>query len=276
LDNPVRAYYEHSAEQEWRRLERPDDGVLEWALTCRALTGNLPPTGRVLDIGGGPGRYAIWLAQHGYRVVLADLSPALLEVARAQVAESGMSAMVEAIVEADARDLSPWADASFDAVLSLGPFYHLSNAADRDRAAQEMYRVVRPGGIAFVALMPRYAFLRRTLALADERRHLGSAAFVSRMLFDGVFINDIPGRFTGGYGFRPEDVAPFFARHGLQPIDLLATEGIIPDLQAALAELSVSDPASYHATLEVIARTANDPSILGLANHLLFIGRRPR
>ena len=44
----------------------------------------------------------------------------------------------------------------------------------------------------------------------------------------------------------------------------------------ALAELSISDPASYHATLDMIARTANDPSILGLANHLLFIGRRPR
>lgn len=276
MENPVRAYYERLAAQEWRRLERPDDGVLEWALTCRALTGNLPPTGRVLDIGGGPGRYAIWLAQHGYRVVLADLSPALLEVARARIAESGLSALVEAIVEADARDLSPWADASFDAVLSLGPFYHLPNAADRDRAAREIYRVLRPGGIAFVALMPRYAFLRRTLALADERHRLASPEFVARILTEGTFVNDIPGRFTGGYGFRPAEVAPFFARHGLQPIDLLATEGMIPDLQGALADLSVSDPASYHATLDMIARTANDPAILGLANHLLFIGRRPR
>jgi hypothetical protein len=130
--------------------------------------------------------------------------------------------------------------------------------------------------MAFVAVMPRYAFLRRTLALADERRHLASPEFVTRILAEGAFVNDIPGRFTGGYGFRPAEVAPFFARHGLRPIDLLATEGIVPDLQAALAELSVSDLESYRSTLEMIARTANDPSILGLANHLLYIGQRPQ
>ncbi|MGH2411200.1 MAG: hypothetical protein ACRDGS_12640, partial [Chloroflexota bacterium] len=141
---------------------------------------------------------------------------------------------------------------------------------------REMYRVSRPGGMGFVAVMPRYAFLRRTLALADERRHLGSPEFVARLLSEGRFVNDIPGRFTGGYGFRPEEVAPFFARHGFQPIDLLATEGMIPDLQDALAELSVSDPAGYRLILETVARTANDPSILGMANHLLFIGQRLR
>ncbi|MGH2411349.1 MAG: class I SAM-dependent methyltransferase, partial [Chloroflexota bacterium] len=123
MDNPVRTYYEQSAEQEWERLIRPADGALEWTFTCRALSRYLPPEGRVLDIGGGPGRYTLWLAERGYRVVLADLSPALLEIARTQVADAGMSGRIEAIVEADARDLSPWADESFDAVLCLGPLY---------------------------------------------------------------------------------------------------------------------------------------------------------
>jgi hypothetical protein len=124
--------------------------------------------------------------------------------------------------------------------------------------------------------MPRYIFLRRTLALPDERPRLAQPDFVARVLDDGVFINDLPGRFTGGYGVRPEVVAPFFARHGFTRLALLACEGIATGLEDALAELAGSNPAAYQATLDVVVRTADDPSILGLSNHLLYVGRKSR
>jgi hypothetical protein len=53
----VRDYYERSAEQEWGRLGRVDDGAVEREMHARALAEFLPPApARVLDIGGGPGR----------------------------------------------------------------------------------------------------------------------------------------------------------------------------------------------------------------------------
>jgi SAM-dependent methyltransferase len=270
----VVAYYASFGEREWARLENPDDGALEFAITCHTLAAYLPPKARILDIGGGPGRYAIWLAQQGCRVVLADLSPELLFLARARIAQAGADVMVEEIVEADARDLSRWADGTFDAVLSLGPFYHLPDAGDRHRAATELARVLRSGGVAFVALMPRYAFLRRTLALPDERHHLAQPAFVDRVLEEGVFINDIPGRFTHGYGVRPEEVAPYFAGYGFTMLALLATEGIVVDIQRALFELAETDRAAYEAAFQLVLSTAHDPNILGMAAHLLYVGRR--
>ena len=192
------------------------------------------------------------------------------------MAASAAGALVEAIVEADACDLGRWPDGSFDAALSLGPFYHLPEPTERDQAAAELARVVRPGGLAFVALMPRYAFLRRTLALPDERPRLAQPDVVARVLDDGVFINDLPGRFTGGYGVRPEEVVPFFERHGFTRLALLACEGIAAGLEDALAELAGSNPAAYRATLDVVVRTADDPSILGLSSHLLYVGRKSR
>ncbi|HEV2108540.1 MAG TPA: class I SAM-dependent methyltransferase [Thermomicrobiales bacterium] len=229
---------------------------------------------RALDLGGGPGRYTLRLAERGYRAVLADLSPALLDIARAKVAQSKAGGLVEMIVEADARDLSHRPDGSFDAVLSLGPVYHLPDRMDRDRAAAELARVLRPGGMAFVALMPRYAFLRRTPALPGERRHLTQPVFVERVLEEGAFINDVPGRFTGGYGVRPEKIAPFFDGHGFATRTLLACEGIVSDVQEALAELAAHDPAAYRKALDVVIRTASDPSILGMSAHLLYIASK--
>lgn len=136
--DPVRAYYASLGEREWTRLENPADGAVEFAITCHALATHLSPASRILDIGGGPGRYTIWLAQRGHHVVLADLSAELLSLARIKTEQAGVGEMVEEIVEADACDLSHWANDSFDVLLSLGPFYHLPDAERRHRAAVEM------------------------------------------------------------------------------------------------------------------------------------------
>lgn len=270
----VRAYYASFGEREWARLENPDDGAVEFAITKHILDTFLPSKARILDIGGGPGRYAIWLAQRSHRVVLADISPELLSIARTKIDQAGVSEKIEAVIEADARDLSQWDDGSFDAVLSLGPFYHLPDPCDRERAAAELNRVLRSEGLAFVALMPCYAFLRRTLAIPDERRHLAQPDFVARILEDGVFVNDILGRFTNGYGVNPNEVAPFFEQHGFTTLTLLAAEGIIVNNQRCLIELAESDPIAYQAAFEVIVNTASDPGILGMATHLLYVGKK--
>src|SRR5512134_1564182 len=120
----IKRFYAISSEREWERLLHPTDGHLEFAVHKAWIERFLPPPGsRVLDIGGGPGRYSIWLAERGYRVTLADLSPDLLNLAREKSVEAGVK--LEAIVEANAADLSDFADGSFDAVLCMGPFYHL-------------------------------------------------------------------------------------------------------------------------------------------------------
>lgn len=270
----VRAYYAHFGEREWLRLTNPDDGAIEFTLTSHLLTTYLPPMGRILDLGGGPGRYTIWLAERGYRVVLADLSSELLRIAKAKIAEAGVEPQIDEVVEADACDLQPWADESFDAVLCLGPFYHLPDANDRHRAAAELTRVLRPGGLAFVAFMPRYTFVRRTLAIPDERRHLLQPAWVAQLLSEGIFENDVPGRFTHGYGARPEEIAPFFSQFGLATIALHAAESITGGLQGAITDLATSDPGAYEAALNILIETASDPSILGLGTHLVYIGRK--
>src|SRR2546426_2222380 len=86
----LRRYYDEEHD-EWGRLET-ELGVYEWSTTTRHLAQFLPtPPARVLDIGGGAGRYAIWLAQRGYEVTLVDLSAHLVEEASRHAAEAGVS-----------------------------------------------------------------------------------------------------------------------------------------------------------------------------------------
>ena len=67
----VENYYYNSAEREWERLERHR---IEFDITKRYLDKYLNKKSKILDAGGGPGRYSIYLAKHGHDVTLLDLS----------------------------------------------------------------------------------------------------------------------------------------------------------------------------------------------------------
>jgi SAM-dependent methyltransferase len=270
----VKAYYAHFGEREWERLAQLPVGTIEYDVTRHFLEIHIAQGSRVLDLGGGPGRYTIWLAERDCRVVLADVSPVMLDLAREKISTAGVEANVEAILEMDACDLGAFEDEAFDAVLALGPFYHLVEEGDRERAAQEVVRVLKPGGAAFVALMPRLIFLRRTIAVPDERHRLKDEGWLTRLMEKGVFINDVEGRFSGGYGVIPEEVGSFFEGHGLREISLVATEGISAGIEEIIMELREEDPVMYVKVLQLLIATAEDPSILGMCSHLLYIGRK--
>jgi len=265
--DPVRAYYDARGESEWHRLDNPYEGAVEQELHRRAFAELLPPQGRVLDLGGGPGKWTIWLARRGHRVVLADLSPGLLEIARRELAEAGVEA--EAVLEVDARDLSRFGNGEFDAVLSLGPFYHLVAAADRECAAREAHRVLRPGGLLLATVMTRYSWVLGVLLEAGSRR----LADLRQTLEDGVYRNAEPGRFTEAYLHRPAEVAPFFAANGFEVERLMSSQSFLYLAQEQVAELHQRDAGAYEALLDIPYDAAADPSILGVAGHLLYAGR---
>ena len=117
-------------------------GVVEFERTREILLRHLPaPPSVVADIGGGPGRYALWLAGRGHRVEYRDLVALHVEQLRAAAGDAGR--VGTAVGDARRLDLG---DASVDAVLLLGPIYQLRDRADRLRALGEARRVVRPGG----------------------------------------------------------------------------------------------------------------------------------
>lgn len=273
-EDRIRQYYSQDPRREWERLLDVGGGAIEFELTRRLIERHVPGQARVLDIGGGPGRYTVYMASRGRTVVLADLVPELLDVARQQIAAAGVGPNVEEVVVADACDLSRWDSASFDGVLALGPFYHLTDAGRREAAAREISRVVKPGGVVFAAFMPRLVFIRRSMLVPQEWRHLRDQEFVRGVLEDGVFRNDNPGRFDAGYGARPEEIAPFFEQFGFQSLGIVAPEGIAPVAYNELIEMASTDPESYAAAIDVLEMTASEASTFGAASHLLYVGRK--
>src|SRR5262245_20082643 len=141
----VRGHYE-SEIAEADRLTR-GAGRLEFVRTQEIIRRHLPPAPlTILDVGGGAGVHAEWLADDGHTVHVIDPMENHVAAAR-RLARPGRQITAEV---GDARRLAAEDDRA-DAALLLGPLYHPTERADRVRALSEARRVVRPGGFVFVA-----------------------------------------------------------------------------------------------------------------------------
>ncbi len=270
----VRRFYEISAQREWERLEHPTQGALEFAINKAWIQKFLPEPGtRVLDIGGGPGRYSIWLAAQGYRVTLADLSPDLLAIAREKASEERVE--LEEIIEANAVDLSRFADRSFDAVLCLGPMYHLLEQSDREAVAAEVFRVLNPSGHAFVAFLNHLSALRAAVNQDIPFFTPYTLDIVKHWHYDHVMDFPVAGIFSPAWVVHPRDVAPFMERQGFRTVELVSSQSIAGDVQGHLALFAERQPELYKWVIDELVKLANDPTIIGSAWHLLSIGQKP-
>jgi SAM-dependent methyltransferase len=264
LEPEIESYYERGEERE--RLTRNARGRLEFARTQDLLRRKLPGERLdVLDVGGATGVHAKWLAEDGHRVTLID-------PVASQVAIAGELPGVTAVV-GDAREL-PWDDASFDAVLLMGPLYHLTDREQRVRAVAEARRCARPGGIVAAATINRSAGWNDWLLSKSHGFDRGLNAEDSmRILREGdlrYFEQDI---FTTAYLHHPGEVASEFADAGLPGAAQYAVQGF-PGYMPELEKLIDDEEARVH-LMEGLRVIEAEPSLLGASNHLLTIATIP-
>jgi ubiquinone/menaquinone biosynthesis C-methylase UbiE len=263
---PVVTHYESEREE-----DRLSGGLasLELVRTQEVLRRHLPPPpARVLDVGGGTGVHARWLLADGYDVHMVDVTPRHVSRALDDLGGRGLTAEV-----GDARRLA-LPDAAFDAVLVLGPLYHLHQREERVASLVGARRVVRPGGLVAAAAISRFASLFDGLArgfLFDPEFR----AIVERDLTDGRHENPTnhPHWFTTAYFHRPEDLAGEIAGAGLSPVEQVGVEG----LAGWLAQLDArwGDEADRATILAATRLVESEPALAGLSAHLLAVARRP-
>jgi SAM-dependent methyltransferase len=247
-------------------------GQIELVRTQEIILRHLPrPPGIILDVGGGTGIYACWLAARGYRVHFLDALPLHVEQARQASARQAQAPLASLRV-GDARRLDE-AEASVDGVLLLGPLYHLTERADRILALREARRVLRPGGLLFAVGIGRFASLLSAVAdnlLGDS----DAAAIVARDLRDGQHRNSTDkDYFTTAFFHHPDELEVEVREAGFDLIELLGVEGpawLLPDLEQRWA-----DPEERERLLQAARAVEREPTLLGLPPHLLAVGRKP-
>lgn len=267
----IKSFYAGCVEQEWKRLIQDAYHRLELETTLHFLDKHIPKAARILDAGGGPGRYTIELARRGHTVVLLDLTPANLEFARSQIKRARLSSKVEAVTEGSIVDLSQFADSSFDAVVCLGgPLSHVLDGRKRDRAISELVRVCKKGAPLFVSVMGRLSVLVTELVLGP---HELSKSFYKPMRDKG----DYPGTsgFTACHFFLPEELMDAFSAKRVKVVEMVGLEGL-GSHHAEHVNALAHHKKRWRIWLETHYQTCTHPSVVGTSEHLMIICKKSK
>ncbi len=265
-DGTIREHYRTGYERE--RLTEGSSRI-EFARTKELLRRILPAApATILDVGGGPGVYAAWLADEGHQVHLVDALP--LHVEQAAATARGREASFT-VALGDARSLAQ-GDSSCDAVLMLGPLYHLTERDERVRALAEARRVLRPGGMVAAAAISRFASLLDGLVsgwLGDPEFD----AIVERDLAEGQHRNPTnrPEWFTTAFFHHPDELRAEVEDAGLQYEALFGIEG-----PGWLLCEQWDEPKGPQNILRVARAVEQEQSLIGASAHLLVLARKSR
>ena len=253
------------------RLER-GLGVIEFYRSKEIISSYLTGSGlKICDVGGGIGRYSEWLAEKGHDVTLIELAPVAVEYAKKEmktpyIAEVG-----------DARKLNV-ESSTCDAVLLMGPLYHLINLSDRMTVLSEAYRVLKPGGLLFAAGISKFSSATWALSVygngvdfIDDDVYMD---MLKREMSTGEHIRPAtyPRIIADAYFHTPDGLCSELVSGGFSVVGKHAVEGCVwftPDLNGKW-----EDPDRRARLLEIIHASETDDSMMGISPHFLIVGKK--
>ncbi|HVW14742.1 MAG TPA: methyltransferase domain-containing protein [Mucilaginibacter sp.] len=244
-------------------------GPLEFERNKELIGRFLPKKSVIIDVGGGPGIYAGWLAGLGHDVHLVDPVEKHIKQAnkRSKQAKKPFKASL-----GEAQQLD-FADNFADVAVLHGPLYHLQQKKERLKALAEGRRVLKPGGILLGFAINHSA--SAIAALLNGFIHSPEIYEMCRQeLATGVHHppKNMPGVLPSAYFHRPQQLKEELEEAGLTYVNTYAVEGMIW-LDKNYFE-SRSDEKKKTAIMELLRLTESDPELLTVSPHMMIAGRK--
>ncbi len=261
----IRSHYNANPQKEWDRLMK--NYPHEKYITTHMMDRYIQPGSAILDIGGGPGHYAIHYARRGHAVTLLDLSDENVRFAKKKARQYGVRI---AAVQGNALDLSCFGDASFDTVFLMGPLYHLMNEESRLRALREAARVLKPGGYLFSSFILMFGGviyglreLQETILWPDEQPLFDVAAKDESLAFQA---------FTYSYMTTVQDAEKLLsAVPGLRTATVFGQESILAPYKNVLSQSPKKIRTAWY---DYALRFCEKRDYLTHAEHLMIVSHK--
>jgi SAM-dependent methyltransferase len=233
-----------------------------WDNICRFLP---PLPARILDAGGGTGRWTLPLAKLGYDVTLTDISQGMLDAAGAKLEAAGLAKRVT-ILRQDICDMAALPTESFNMVLAEGD--PVSYCEDHVAAIHELARVARVGAHVLVSVDSRigavYALGRLDWNAADDLLRTGQMQWWEE---NRQFAFPI-------HAFTISELTGLFEANGLRVVRVLGKPVFFSRLPVEAREKILADEGLTRRMVDLECRYADEPGWAGAGGHIEVAGIR--
>ena len=247
-------------DEEGRLLSK--HGQVEFLTTIRYIEKYLRPGMRVLEIGAATGRYSHTLARKGYRVDAVELIQYNIDIFNT-LTQTGEDITIR---QGNAKDLSCFADDTFDMTLLLGPMYHLFTVEEQLQALSEAIRVTKKGGIIMAAYCGNDATI---VQFCFGRGMLREQRYQELIDFDTFKASSDPAELFQLY--RIEDIDALMANFLTERLHFVGTDmaanymrDVVDEMDEEFFELFLK----YHFTI------CERKDMVGVSHHFLDIFRK--
>ena len=263
----VKNYYDENCQKEWERLDRHP---FEFIFTTYMMDKYIHDGDKVLDIGGGPGRYSIYYALKNCDVTLVDLSKGNIDLARQKAKENHVSfpMIVGNCLDIDTMDIG-----TYDHVFLMGPLYHLVDENERKKAVKLAMDRLKPGGFFYCSFILDFAGIIYDLKngpgfLVEDLGRKSTKKLIDSIVTGSEYTGPA---FTSACFFNQRKIEPFMKQFGLEKLHLFGQEGIL-----ALKENQVKGfpKEEYDLWIETAKRFLDIPEFLAFSEHAMYIGRK--
>jgi ubiquinone/menaquinone biosynthesis C-methylase UbiE len=271
----TRKFYNAYGDFEWQRLEATPYGRLQAIVHEDILKGYLKPNDRVLDAGAGPGRFSIIAAKAEAKVTVLDISDKQLEIAKQKVTEAKQLDNIEQFIREDICDLSMFTDSRFDVVVCYGGA--LSYVCEnRQKAADELIRVAKPGGTILISAMSRLGPIINEARLPDipnlqnPNGDKPGLPGIWPVLENGdlkVKSEKIGMAHAPMHLFTTEELANLFK--GCMVLECAASNAVIRQYDPVNEQLA-ADPAVWETIVEMERKLNHEPGLVDTGSHIIL------
>jgi SAM-dependent methyltransferase len=236
-------------------------------LTWRAVKPHVPrdQSAQCLDLGCGTGKWGLKLLKTGLATTFVDNAAAMVEQARRKTEEMGEAKARKAtLVVADIVDLAPLPGDTFSLTLAMGD--PLSICSDALRAAREMHRVCKPGGVVIATADNKLAAIdhyveRGNLDALEEFVRSGKTHWLTAEERERFELTT----------FTPLSLRKLFEKAGFEVVTLIG-KTILPVRQN---KRLLEAPGAVERLLRMEEDLARDPATAAVAGHLQITVRKP-
>jgi ubiquinone/menaquinone biosynthesis C-methylase UbiE len=268
IDHPIDRFYSNASEETRLQMglgplefERNKELILRYLTKKRSV---------ILDVGGGPGLYAAWLAELGHSVHLID--PVKKHIEQAGKRAAGLKNPFTVLLAESQRLDFP--DSKADVVILHGPLYHLQQKQERLRAIREAKRSLKKGGYV--------------LGFAINRSASTIACLLNGLIHNKAFFEMCreelssghhhppakwPGVLPKAYFHDPVELQKEFEEAGLECVALNAVEGCVWLDKDYFQNRSA--PEKSNVLKALLKLTEQDTSLLAFSPHMMIAARKP-